>query len=104
MKFFSILFGKNNNENLSKLVREGTFLADVRTSDEFSKGNAKGSINIPLAEIGANLDKFKGKEKIVVFCQSGIRSSQAKTILEQKGFTNVTSGGTWQDINKILKK
>jgi rhodanese-related sulfurtransferase len=49
------------------------------------------------------LDKFKGKGNIVV-CRSGNRSSQAKSILEQNGFVNVTNGGTWQDVNTILKK
>jgi rhodanese-related sulfurtransferase len=48
------------------------------------------------------LDKFK--ENIVVFCRSGNRSGQAKSILEQNGFVNVTNGGTWQDVNTILKK
>jgi hypothetical protein len=33
-----------------------------------------------------------------------MRSSQAKSILEQNGFANVTNGGTWQDVNLILEK
>jgi phage shock protein E len=50
----------------------------------------------------ANIDAFKDKEHIVVFCRSGNRSGQAKVMLEQNGFTNVTNGGTWQDVNSIL--
>jgi hypothetical protein len=38
------------------------------------------------------------------FARSGNRSGQAKSILEQNGFVNVTNGGTWQDVNTILKK
>ncbi|WP_395046455.1 rhodanese-like domain-containing protein [Flavobacterium sp.] len=104
MGIFTTIFGGNNNENLATLVKEGAFLVDVRSPDEFAEGNVKGSTNIPLDQIAVNLDKFKGKENIVVFCRSGNRSGQAKSILEQNGFVNVTNGGTWQDVNTILKK
>ena len=103
MGFFNNIFGGSNNENLTTFVNEGAFLVDVRSSGEFAEGNVKGSTNIPLNQVAENLDKFKGKEKIVVFCLSGNRSSQAKTILEQNGFTNVTNGGTWQAINALIK-
>jgi phage shock protein E len=46
------------------------------------------------------LSKFNGKEHIIVFCRSGNRSSQAKSILNQNGYTNVTNGGTWKNINQ----
>lgn len=104
MGIFTTIFGGNNNENLATLVKEGAFLVDVRSPDEFAEGNVKGSTNIPLDQIAVNLDKFKGKENIVVFCRSGNRSGQAKSILEQNGFVNITNGGTWQDVNTILKK
>jgi rhodanese-related sulfurtransferase len=104
MGIFNTIFGGNNNEKLVTLVKEGAFLVDVRSPDEFAEGNVKGSTNIPLDQIAVNLDKFKGKENIVVFCRSGNRSGQAKSILEQNGFVNVTNGGTWQDVNTILKK
>lgn len=104
MGFFNNIFGGSKNENLATLVNEGAFLVDVRSSGEFAEGNVKGSTNIPLDQVSSNLDKFKGKEKIVVFCRSGIRSGQAKTILEQNDFTNVTNGGTWQNINEVINK
>lgn len=104
MGIFNNIFGGNTNENLSKLVNEGAFLVDVRTPEEFAEGNVKESINIPLDQVAVNLDKFKGKENIIVFCRSGNRSGQAKNILEQNGFTNVTNGGTWQDINDVINK
>ena len=104
MGFFNNIFSGSNNDNLANLVNEGAFLVDVRSSDEFAEGNVKKSINIPLDQVSSNLDKFKGKEKIIVFCRSGIRSGQAKAILEQNGFTNVTNGGSWEDVNAKLKK
>jgi phage shock protein E len=104
MGIFNNVFGGNSNEKLEKLVREGAFLVDVRTPEEFAEGNVKGSTNIPLDQVAANLNQFKEKENIVVFCRSGNRSGQAKNILEQNGFANVTNGGTWLDIDAILKK
>ena len=104
MGFFNNIFGGSKNENLATLVNEGAFLVDVRSSGEFAEGNVKGSTNIPLDQVSSNLDKFKGKEKIVVFCRSGNRSGLAKAILEQNGFTNVTNGGTWKNINEVINK
>lgn len=105
MGIFGNIFGGNsNNENLATLVNDGAFLVDVRSPGEFADGNVKGSVNIPLDQVQNQLAKFKDKESIVVFCRSGNRSSQAKSILEQNGFTNVTNGGTWQDVNAVFNK
>ena len=104
MGIFGNIFGGNsNNGNLATLVNDGAFLVDVRTPGEFAEGNVKGSVNIPLDQVQNQLAKFKAKENIVVFCRSGNRSGQAKSILEQNGFKNVTNGGTWQDIELLLK-
>ena len=104
MGIFGNIFGGNsNNENLATLVNDGAFLVDVRTPEEFADGNVKGSVNIPLDQVQNKLAKFRDKKNIVVFCRSGNRSSQAKSILEQNGFTNVTNGGNWKDILLLLK-
>ncbi|WP_396156144.1 rhodanese-like domain-containing protein [Flavobacterium macrobrachii] len=89
---------------MKDIISKGAFLVDVRTPAEFAEGNVKGSVNIPLDQVQNQLAKFKGKENIVVFCRSGNRSSQAKSILEQNGFTNVTNGGTWQEVNQIINQ
>jgi rhodanese-related sulfurtransferase len=105
MGFFNNIFGRNNNnENLARVVNDGAFLVDVRSSGEFANGNVKGSVNIPLDQLQNQMAKFKDKTNIVVYCRSGNRSSQAKSILERNGFTNVINGGTWQDVNAIINK
>lgn len=104
MGFFGNIFGSKNNEALATLVNNGAFLVDVRSPSEFASGNVKGSTNIPLDEVKSKLAKFKGKENIVVFCRSGNRSGQAKAILEQNGFANVTNGGTWTAVNALINK
>lgn len=103
MNIFSQLFGGSQPVDLKPIIQEGAFLVDVRTQGEFAQGHVKGSVNIPLDLVAAQLQKFKGKKNIVVFCRSGSRSSQAKTILERNGFTNVTNGGTWEEVNQYVQ-
>lgn len=99
---FKSIFSENNNDELKTLVQNDAFLVDVRTPQEFAEGHVPGSVNIPLDEVSNQVSKFKNKTNIVVFCRSGNRSGQAKTILEQNGFTNVTNGGTWQNIKTLV--
>ena len=103
MGFFSGLFGAKDNSNLEKVIEEGAFLVDVRSAGEFASGSVKGAVNIPLDKVGNQLAKFKGKKNIVVFCRSGNRSGQAKSILEQNGFQNVINGGTWSNVSQCVK-
>jgi len=96
------LFGGGKTADLKNIIEQGAFLVDVRTPGEFSGGNVKGSVNIPLDKIPSQLSKFKNKKNIIVFCLSGGRSGQAKSILEQNGFTNVINGGTWNHVNQYV--
>lgn len=91
-----------DNKKLTEAIKSGAFLVDVRTSSEFSGGSIKGAVNIPLDSLPNHLAKFKNKKNIVVFCRSGNRSSQAKSILEQNGFQNVINGGTWQNVKQAV--
>jgi rhodanese-related sulfurtransferase len=52
--------------------------------------------------VADRLEEFEGKTAIVVFCRSGSRSGMAKAILAQAGISNVTNGGTWQDVKKYI--
>lgn len=101
MGFLSNLFGSGNRtEDLKAILISGAFLVDVRSKLEFESGSANGAVNIPVDQIDLHLDQFKGKEKIVVFCRSGNRSSHAKYTLEKNGIKNVFNGGTWQNVLK----
>jgi len=100
--FFKNLFGGGNNDALAAILKEGAFLVDVRTPQEFAGGSVQGAVNIPLDQLPKQLTKLKNKKHIVVFCRSGNRSGMAKSILTQNGFSNVTNGGTWQNVNQLL--
>ncbi|WP_309609296.1 rhodanese-like domain-containing protein [Flavobacterium sp.] len=101
-----ILVKKDNtsDKDLKTIIKNGAFLVDLRTIGEFAQGHVPGSINIPLNELGRNLNLFKNKKNIVVCCFSGNRSGFAKDILEKKGFKNVINGGAWEEIYRLVNK
>lgn len=76
---------------VSDLMKQSnaTVLLDVRTFAERQRKTIKGSIHIPLHELGRRkdeLEKHKNKE-IVCYCQSGNRSLSAASKLRKFGFT-----------------
>lgn len=98
------LFSQGSNNDLSIPINSGAYLVDVREPNEFANGSVKGAINIPLGTIQNQLAKFKNKKHIIVFCRSGNRSGQAKSILESNGYDNVINGGTWNNVNQFVNK
>ena len=101
---FKNMFAPTDNSNLKEVVKNGAFLVDVHTPAEFSGGSVKGAVTIPLDKVPSQLSKFKNKKNIVVFCRSGSRSGQAKSILENNGFQNVINGGTWQNVKQAVNE
>lgn len=102
MGFLSSLFGKADKSQLAEVIKAGAYLVDVRSASEFAGGSAKGAVNIPLDTLSSNLSKFKNKKNIVVFCQSGIRSAQAKNILNKNGIENVFNGVSWRNVSSLM--
>lgn len=102
MGILAWLFGKSSQPDLSGIINDGAYLVDVRSTGEFAQYHVKGSVNIPLDRISSQLTKFKGKKHIIVFCRSGSRSSQAKSVLERNGFSNVVNGRTVDSIEKFV--
>ena len=95
---FKTLFSQGDSEGLRNALQKKAFLVDVRTPGEFASGSAPGAVNIPLDRVEKSLDRFKGQGTVVVFCRSGMRSSQAKDILVRNGFKDVVNGGTWEKV------
>jgi rhodanese-related sulfurtransferase len=87
---------------MNDLIQAGAFLVDVRNEEEFQSGHVEASVNIPLDEVADRIEEFEGKSAIIVFCKSGNRSGMAKAILAQAGISNVTNGGTWQDVKALI--
>jgi phage shock protein E len=98
MNLFKQLFGGGPVVDLSGIIKEGAYIVDVRTPGEFAGGHANGSVNIPLDQLPQQLSKFKNKKNIIVCCQSGGRSGQAKALLEKSGIADVINGGSWNNV------
>lgn len=62
-------------------------IIDVRNIDEYNTGHIKDAINIPVSKIDeVSYDK---DQYIIVYCASGMRSSNAAQVLVDLGYTNV---------------
>lgn len=97
------LLGFGPKTDYAQLVRNGAIILDVRSKGEYAGGHIKGSINISLDTLQANLNKLKDKNKpIITCCASGMRSASAKNILKSNGYSQVYNGGGWNGLqNKI---
>ncbi|NNM94190.1 MAG: rhodanese-like domain-containing protein [Bacteroidia bacterium] len=105
MNVFRKMFGMEPQPDLATLVNEGAIILDVRSKSEYASGNVKGSMHIPLDQLGNNLHRFKNKEQVIITCcASGMRSGVAKNMLRQNGFTRVYNGGSWHGLRHLDKK
>lgn len=76
-------------------------LLDVRTAGERQRQHIKGSLHIPLHELGRRMDelgKHKNKE-VICYCQSGNRSISAAARLKKHGFTVANMKGGMAEWN-----
>jgi hydroxyacylglutathione hydrolase len=64
-------------------------LIDVRFPGEWAQGALPGAINIPLDQLEERLAEIPRGRPVAVYCQSGMRSSTATSLLAQAGFTDV---------------
>ena len=77
------------------LEGEKFLLLDVRTPGETAYGIIPGAKLLPLHLLPLNIDKLKGHDKVVVYCQSGARSAQACMFLARQGLessVNLSNG------------
>ena len=77
-------------------------LIDVRSTAEYQAGHVKGSINIPLDQIGRNIEKIKAmKTPVLTCCKSGARSGIAASKLRSQGL-EAYNGGSWKAVDRVL--
>ncbi|HQE12265.1 MAG TPA: rhodanese-like domain-containing protein [Flavipsychrobacter sp.] len=96
------LLGLGPKTDYKELMKNGAQIIDVRTSGEFHSGHIKGSVNIPLQQLSANIKKIKKDKPIITCCASGMRSASAKSILKSNGFAEVYNGGGWASLQQKL--
>lgn len=79
-----------------KLAEGQPFLLDVRQPEEYEAGHIAGSINIPLRELGENLELLPSTNtEIVVICKGGFRAMIGGATLQFLGYnsTYILKGG-----------
>ena len=69
----------------------GAFILDVREPDEWNEAHISGATLVPLGELASRVNELPKDQEIVVVCRSGNRSAQARDLLVNEGFTQVTS-------------
>lgn len=76
------------------LVQGGALLLDVRSPEEFADGHLAGAVNIPVDALPGRLAEVEPKDRpVVVYCRSGARSSKARGLLLEHGWTKVENLG-----------
>lgn len=79
-------------KELNEFMKEKKgFLIDVRSNQEYEEGHLNGAINISVYNIEKEIrNVVKNKSDIIIlYCSSGTRSKEAKSILENMGYTEV---------------
>jgi len=61
-------------------------IVDVRSREEYYKNHIKGSLNIPLFDLGYCVDLLTGKD-ILFYCDTGRRAKKAAEYLSDYGIT-----------------
>lgn len=74
--------------------RDDTVLIDTRTDAEYARGHIECALHIPVDSLRERLDEITPNKRVLVYCQSGLRSYVACRILSQHGFScaNVAGG------------
>jgi len=78
-------------EALEQIDNSDILFLDVRNEEELPKVNLPNSIQIPLSDLEENLNQLDSNKTILVYCQSGMRSTKAAEILKKHQFLKVQS-------------
>lgn len=81
-------------DQLAQALQQGALLVDVRTVAERARGAIEGSIHLPVDELRQRIEELPKDKKLVLHCQSGLRSYVAARMLAQLGYeVSHISGG-----------
>lgn len=100
LSFSVSLAACGSDEPTESPIPADAVVIDVRTPEEYGAGHLEGAQNIDIyaADFKDQIGSLDRDDKYVVYCRSGNRSGQAKEIMEQMGFTDVTNAGAYEDL------
>ncbi len=86
-------------------LKKGAVIIDVRTASEFASGHLAGAINLPLGEIEASLPgRVSDRSQVLLLhCQAGGRSAEARKRLIALGYLNAFNLGSYNRAAQIVK-
>lgn len=77
-------------DRLIRLQADGAIVIDVRTSEEVANGKIPGAIHVPISDnMASELTNINKDQPVIVYCQSGGRSSKASLLLQKAGYTTI---------------
>ena len=78
---------------------EGIWI-DVRTAEEFAPGHLEDAVNIPVDQIAQAIEALSPDKDapLHVYCRVGRRAEMARQLLLEKGYTNVTNHGGYEEL------
>lgn len=86
---------ESSSTDSGKVIRsigKGATLIDVRTINEYEADHAVGAINVPLSDIQSGKMPAVAKNSLIyVYCHSGARAENSKSLLKKAGYNNVIS-------------
>ncbi len=89
----TVTYTNVTGSEFEKLAAEKTdaVILDLRDAKDFEKSSVENAINIPMDEFEAQAkEQLKDKDQeILLYCNTGTRTSEASQILEKDGYTNV---------------
>ncbi len=95
-------------DQLQQNLNQEYVIIDVRTPEEFEKGNVSGAQNVDVKSdsFKEQIGTYDRENKYIVYCRSGKRSAKAYGIMKELGFTNLLNmdGGYLKYQDEILKK
>ena len=86
----------NANDFEKAVADDNTIIVDVRTAGEYSGGHIPNAINIDVKRAGFlyEVDEKLPKDKtIAVYCQGGVRSRKAASLISDNGYTVINLAG-----------
>ncbi|MCR1822815.1 MULTISPECIES: rhodanese-like domain-containing protein [Terrisporobacter] len=91
----TVTYTNVTGSEFEKLAAEKTdaVVLDLRDAKDFEKSSVENAVNIPMDEFEAKAsEQLKDKnQEILLYCNTGTRTSEASQILEKNGYTNVVN-------------
>ncbi|WP_198266477.1 rhodanese-like domain-containing protein [sulfur-oxidizing endosymbiont of Gigantopelta aegis] len=90
-------------EHVSRLMRMGATIVDVRNEEDYAESHIEGAINIPLETLNdPEVQSKLGEDIVLTYCYNGKLSHIAQELLRKKGRALSYNLGSLERANSVL--